>query len=98
MHSVPEVETHWSCRSMAEKFGVLNDTVQRVWSERGWKPHLVKTFKVSNDPLFEEKLIDVVRLYLDPPNNAVVRCMDEKSSVQALDRTQLSLPMVPGRA
>ena len=98
MHSVPEGETHWSCRSMAEKVGVSKDTVQRVWSARGLKPHLVKTFKVSNDPLFEEKLIDVVGLYLDPPDNAVVLCMDEKSSVQALDRTQPSLPMVRGRA
>ena len=98
LHSTPEGETHWSCRSMAKKAGVSKDTVQRVWSSRGLKPHLVKTFKVSNDPLFEEKLVDVVGLYLDPPDNAVVLCMDEKSSVQALDRTQPSLPMVPGRA
>jgi transposase len=98
MNSTPEGETHWSCRSMAEKVGVSKDTVQRVWSARGLKPHRVETFKVSNDPLFEEKLVDVVGLYLDPPDNAVVLCMDEKSSVQALDRTQPSLPMVPGRA
>ena len=98
LHSTPEGETHWSCRSMAKKAGVSKDTVQRVWSSRGLKPHLVKTFKVSNDPLFEEKLVDVVGLDLDPPDNAVVLCMDEKSSVQALDRTQPSLPMVPGRA
>ena len=97
-HATPDGETHWSCRSMAEKVGVSKDTVQRVWSARGLKPHLVKTFKLSNDPRFEEKLIDVVGLYLDPPDNAVVLCMDEKSSVQALDRTQPSLPMVPGRA
>ncbi len=74
------------------------DTVQRVWSARGLKPHLVTTFKLSNDPRFEEKLIDVVGLYHDPPENAIVLCMDEKSSVQALDRTQPSLPMVKGRA
>ena len=72
--------------------------MQRVWSARGLKPHLVETFKVSNDPSFEEKLIDVVGLYLNPPEKAMVLCMDEKSSVQALDRTQPSLPMKKGRA
>jgi transposase len=97
-HCRPDGETHWSCRTMAERTGVSKDTVQRVWSARGLKPHLVKTFKLSNDPRFEEKLIDVVGLYLDPPDKAVVLCMDEKSSVQALDRTQPSLPMVKGRA
>jgi len=94
----PDGETHWSCRSMADRVGVSKDTVRRVWSARGLKPHLVKTFKVSNDPLFEEKLVDVVGLYLDPSDHAVVLCMDEKSSVQALEHTQPSLPMVPGRA
>jgi hypothetical protein len=89
-----EGETHWSCRSMAKKAGVLKDTVQRVWAARGLKPHLVTTFRLSNDPKFEEKLIDVVGLYLDPPDNAIVLCMDDKSSMQALDRTQPSLPMV----
>src|SRR3978361_2331965 len=97
-NSTPEGETHWSCRTMAERVGVSKDTVQRVWSARGLKPHLVDTFKLSNDPLFEEKLVDVVGLYVDPPANAGGLCMDEKSSVQALDRTQPSLPMVPGRA
>jgi len=97
-NSTPDGETHWSCRTMAKKVGVSKDTVQRVWSARNLKPHLMETFKLSNDPLFEEKLVDVVGLYLDPPDNAVVLCMDEKSSVQALDRTQPSLPMVPGRA
>ena len=97
-HSTPDGETHWSCRTMAERVGVSKDTVQRVWSARGLRPHLVKTLKLSNDPRFEEKLIDVVGLYLDPPDNAVVLGMDEKSSVQALDRTQPSLPIVPGRA
>ena len=98
MNSKPDGETHWSCRTMAAKVGVSKDTVQRVWSARGLKPHLVRTFKLSNDPQFEEKLIDVVGLYLDPPERAVVLCMDEKSSVQALDRTQPSLPMIRGRA
>ena len=94
----PAGETHWSCRTMAKAQGISPATVQRIWSGRGLKPHLVKTFKLSNDPRFEEKLIDVVGLYLNPPENAVVLCMDEKSSVQALDRTQPSLPMVKGRA
>jgi transposase len=94
----PHGQTHWSCRSMAKAAGVSPATVQRIWSARGLKPHLVKTFKLSNDPQFEEKLVDVVGLYLDPPEKAIVLCLDEKSSVQALDRTQPSLPMVKGRA
>jgi transposase len=98
MNCAPNGQTHWSVRTMAQQVGVSPATVQRIWSARGLKPHLVKTFKLSNDPRFEEKLIDVVGLYLDPPDNAIVLCMDEKSSVQALDRTQPSLPMVKGRA
>jgi transposase len=97
-HAKPPGETHWSCRSMAKATGVSPAAVQRVWSSRGLKPHLVRTFKLSNDKRFEEKLVDVVGLYLNPPDNAVVLCMDEKSSVQALDRTQASLPMKKGRA
>jgi transposase len=97
-NSTPAGQTHWSCRTMAKQVGVSPATVQRVWAARGLKPHLVKTFKLSNDPRFEEKLIDVVGLYLAPPDNAIVLCLDEKSSVQALDRTQPSLPMVKGRA
>jgi transposase len=97
-HGKPAGQTHWSCRTMAERVGVSPATVQRIWAARGLKPHLVKTFKLSNDPRFEEKLIDVVGLYLAPPEHAVVLCLDEKSSVQALDRTQPSLPMVKGRA
>jgi transposase len=97
-HSKPEGETHWSCRSMAKAAGVSPATVQRVWSARGLKPHLVRTFKLSNDKRFEEKLIDVVGLYLNPPDNAVLLCVDEKSQIQALDRTQPSLPIKPGRA
>ena len=83
---------------MARQFGVSPATVQRIWSARGLKPHLVETFKLSNDPQFEGKLVDVVGLYLNPPENAVVLCVDEKSQVQALDRTQPSLPMKKGRA
>jgi transposase len=94
----PEGETHWSCRTMAKATGVSAATVQRVWHARGLKPHLVETFKLSNDRRFEEKLVDVVGLYLDPPDKAVVLCLDEKSQIQALDRTQPSLPMKRGRA
>jgi len=97
-HEKPSGATHWSCRSMARQVGVSPATVQRIWSGRGLKPHLVKRFKLSNDPAFEEKLIDVVGLYLNPPENAVVLCMDEKTSIQALDHTQPSLPMAKGRA
>jgi transposase len=98
LHEKPSGETHWSCRSMAKAQGVSKATVQRVWSARGLQPHRVETFKLSNDKRFEEKLIDVVGLYLNPPDKAVVLCMDEKSQIQALDRTQRSLPMKKGRA
>ena len=98
LHETPPGETHWSCRTMAARAGVASSTVQRIWSARGLKPHRVKTFKLSNDPAFEEKLVDVVGLYLNPPENAIVLSMDEKSQIQALDRTQPSLPMKPGRA
>ncbi|MGH3885214.1 MAG: IS630 family transposase [Pseudonocardiaceae bacterium] len=98
LHSTPAGQTHWSCRSMADRAGVSSASVQRIWSARGIKPHLVKTFKLSHDRHFEEKLIDVVGLYLNPPDKAVVLCMDEKSQIQALDRTQPSLPMTKGRA
>ncbi|MBA3529932.1 MAG: IS630 family transposase [Propionibacteriaceae bacterium] len=97
-NSKPRGQTHWSCRTMADQVGVSPATVQRVWAARGLKPHLVTTFKLSNDPRFEEKLIDVVGLYVNPPDNAIVLCLDEKSSVQALSRTQPSLPLVKGRA
>ena len=93
----PQGETHWSTRTMAGVAGVSKSTVHRVWQELGLKPHRVDTFKVSGDPKFEEKLVDVVGLYLNPPENAIVLCADEKSSVQALDRTQASLPMTKGR-
>jgi transposase len=96
--SKPEGETHWSCRSMARTTGVSAATVQRVWHARGLKPHLVENFKLSSDKRFEDKLVDVVGLYVDPPEKAVVLCIDEKSQIQALDRTQPSLPMKKGRA
>ncbi len=98
LHEKPLGETHWSCRSMAKAQGVSPATVQRIWSARNIQPHRVKTFKLSNDKRFEEKLVDVVGLYLNPPEKAIVLSMDEKSQIQALDRTQASLPMKKGRA
>jgi len=93
----PEKGTHWSTYSMAEVSGISQSSVQRIWSANGIKPHLVRKFKLSNDPNFEEKLVDVVGLYLDPPEKALVLCVDEKSQIQALDRTQPGLPMKKGR-
>jgi len=93
----PANATHWSTRTLAQDLGVSQSMVQRVWKANGLKPHLVKTFKVSNDPHFEEKLRDVIGLYLNPPENALVLSADEKTSIQALDRTQRSLPLVKGR-
>lgn len=98
LHEAPPGATHWSTRTMAARVGVSRDTVHRVWRARGLQPHRVETFKLSTDPRFEEKLVDVVGLYLNPPEKAVVLCLDEKSQVQALDRTQPSLPMKKGRA
>ena len=96
--TTPPGATHWSCRTMAKRVDVSPATVQRIWSDLGLQPHRVDMFKVSNDPKFEDKLIDVVGLYLNPPERAIVLCMDEKSQIQALDRTQASLPMIAGRA
>ena len=93
----PKNATHWSCRTLAKELGTNATMVSRVWRDNGLKPHLTRTFKVSNDPHFVEKLIDVVGLYLNPPEHALVLCVDEKSQIQALDRTQRSLPMYPGR-
>lgn len=90
---VPEGRTHWSTRSMGEQSGVSKSTVHRVWSAFGLKPHRQKHFKLSNDPFFVEKVRDIVGLYLDPPENALVLCVDEKSQCQALERTQPLLPM-----
>lgn len=93
----PDSATHWSTRSLARHLNINHSFVNRVWREAGLKPHLSASFKLSNDPLFEEKLTDVVGLYLSPPENAVVFCVDEKTSIQALDRSQPGLPMKPGR-
>jgi len=96
--TTPPGATHWSTRTLAESLGVSRSMVHRVWQANGLKPHLVRTFKVSNDPRFVEKLIDVVGLYLNPPEHALVLSVDEKSQIQALDRSQKSLPLYPGRA
>jgi transposase len=93
----PSDATHWSTRSLAKALHISHSMVHRVWRQSSLKPHLTRTFKVSNDPRFAEKLIDIVGLYLNPPDNALVLCADEKSQIQALDRTQPSLPMYPGR-
>ncbi len=99
LHAVPDDgSTAWSCRTMGERHGVGKDTVARIWRARNLRPWKIDTFKLSNDPDFEEKLVDVVGLYLDPPERAVVFSFDEKTQCQALDRTQPSLPMKPGRA
>lgn len=94
----PENATHWSTRTMAAASGVSEATVRRIWNAHGLKPHLLKTFKLSNDPEFAGKLELIVGLYLNPPEHALVLCVDEKSQIQALDRTQPGLPMKKGRA
>lgn len=94
----PANATHWSTRSMAQAAKVSEASVRRIWHAHGLKPHLVNTFKVSNDRHFSEKLQDIVGLYLDPPEHALVLCCDEKSQIQALDRTQPGLPLKKGRA
>ncbi len=95
--SKPENATHWSTRTMAAAMGVSEATVRRVWHAHGLKPHLVETFKVSKDKQFAEKLEAIVGLYLNPPEHAIVMCVDEKSQIQALDRTQPGLPLKKGR-
>ena len=94
----PPNATHWSRSSMAEAVGISPSSVGRIWAEAGLMPHLSKGFKVSNDPMFEGKVTDIVGFYLDPPERAVVLCVDEKSQIQALDRTQPGLPLKKGRA
>jgi len=94
---LPANATHWSTRTMAKALGTSPTMVQRVWKANGLQPHRTKTFKLSNDPHFAEKLLDVVGLYLNPPAHALVLCADEKTSIQALDRTQRGLPIHPGR-
>ena len=99
LHTRPDDgSTHWSTRTLAARFGISNDSVARIWRKHDLKPWQVDGFKVSNDPNFEAKLVDVVGLYLDPPAKAAVFSFDEKTQVQALDRTQPSLPMTKGRA
>src|SRR5919206_1770802 len=99
LHATPDDgSTHWTTRSMAARHGIGKDSVARIWRDHNLRPWRTERFKVSNDPQFEEKLVDVVGLYLNPPERAAVFCFDEKTQVQALDRTQPSLPMRPGRA
>jgi len=93
----PKNATHWSCRTLARELGTSRAMVNRIWQANGLKPHLHRTFKVSNDRHFIEKVVDVVGLYLNPPEHALVLCVDEKSQIQALDRTQPSLPLKKGR-
>ena len=96
--SLPQGATQWSTRSLAAFAGVSDTTVQRIWKLHGLKPHRTKQFKVSRDPEFVQKLQDIVGLYMSPPEHALVLCCDEKSQIQALDRTQPGLPIKPGRA
>jgi transposase len=96
-HEKPKEQTHWSTRSLGKRVGVGHDAVNRVLRERGIKPHLVKQFQLSSGPAFEKKLNDVVGLYLNPPSNAIILCLDKKSQIQALGRTQPILPGVPER-
>ena len=96
LESTPEHATHWSRKKMAERSGLSKSTIGRIWKGFGLKPHLVDGFKLSNDPLFVDKVYDVAGLYLNPPEAAVVLCVDEKSQVQALGRSQPAFPMMPG--
>lgn len=97
LQTKPAGATHWSCRTMAKAQGVSKATVNRIWQRRQIKPHRAKGFKLSRDPHFLEKLIDVVGLDLNPPQKALVLCVDEKSQIQALDRTPPGLPLKKGR-
>ncbi len=98
LHTKPKAATHWSTRTLAAEQGISPATVQRIWRAHGLQPHRVETFKLSRDKRFVEKLRDVVGLYMNPPEHAVVLSIDEKSQIQALDRTQPSLPLKKGRA
>ena len=93
LESTPSDATHWSTRDLAKRIGVSQSTVSRVWPAFNLQPHRVETFRLSNDPLFIEKVRDIVGLYMNPPDHAVVLCVDEKSQIQALERTQPMLPM-----
>lgn len=94
---IPRVATHWSVRLMAKAVGITNWQVQQIWNAADLKPHRLKTFKISKDPKFAEKVVDVVGLYMAPPDNAIVLSVDEKTQIQALDRTQPMLPLRPGQ-
>ena len=96
LEEVPTNATHWSRKQMADGSGLSKSTIGRIWRAFGLKPHLADTFKLSTDPLFVDKVVDVVGLYHNPPERAVVLCVDEKSQIQALDRSQPVLPMLPG--
>jgi transposase len=98
LHTKPAAATHWSTRTLAQHLGLSQTMVGRVWRRNGIKPHLARTFKLSRDPRFEDKLVDVVGLYLNPPEHALVLSCDEKSQIQALNRTQPGLPMKRGRS
>jgi transposase len=97
LESTPRDATHWSTRAMAAKVGMSQTAISRIWRAFSLKPHRTETFKLSKDPLFVEKVRDIVGLYLDPPDKALVLCVDEKSQIQALDRTQPLLPLRPGQ-
>jgi transposase len=97
LQTKPEGMTHWSCRTLAKSQGISKSTVNYIWQAHNLKPHRIETFKLSRDPKFLEKMIDVVGLYLNPPQQAIVLCVDEKSQIQALDRTQPGLPIKKGR-
>ena len=98
LETTPKDATHWSTRSMEARSGLSRSTISRIWRAFGLQPHRTETFKLSADPLFIEKVRDIVGLYLDPPDRALVLCVDEKSQIQALDRTRPLLPMRPGQA
>ena len=97
LETTPAYATHWSTRSMAQYCGLGKSTVSRIWRAFGLQPHRIESFKLSADPLFVEKVRDIVGLYLDPPDRALVLCVDEKTQIQALDRTRPLLPMRPGQ-
>ena len=98
LHTTPKDATHWSIRSMAAEAGLSHTTIRRIWAAFGLQPHRSETFKLSTDPLFVDKVQDIVGLYMSPPDRAIVLCVDEKSQIQALDREQPVLPMAPGVA
>jgi transposase len=98
LETMPQGTTHWSSRGMARSSGISTSSVQRIWRAFGLQPHRTETFKLSTDPLFVDKVRDVVGLYMSPPDHALVLCVDEKSQMQALDRTQPLLPLSPGQA